>query len=134
MDLIAIAARAGAQGVEIRVRGHAVACDLSKPDGGADLGPAPAEMLVASLGSCIVLMVAAWCRRKGYRDGDPSVSMTYEMARNPSRIASIVADLEVPRDVPDGDLDVVRRIAETCPVHATLAGSVRIDLDILRVP
>ncbi len=130
MDLITvIPAETG--GLVIDVRGHRLVSDHAERDGGTDRGPSPVELLAASLGSCIALMVVDYCRRQGCREGGVRVSLTYELAADPKRIASLVVDIEVPADLPAEKKAAVRRIAEKCPVHATLSLPPRIDIDVL---
>jgi putative redox protein len=105
---------------------------MSMDDGGSDQGPSPSELLVGSLGACIVLMVQRYCDRHEYRDGDVSASLTYELADGPKRVGAITIDLEIPKDVPDDKLDVIRRIAEACPIHGTLTTPPAMDLEILK--
>jgi putative redox protein len=130
MDLISVKAQPAGE-VTVQVRGHRWVCDHGRPDGGADAGPSPAELLVAAYGACVGLLVGAYCRRLGYADGAVRVSLTHEMAGDPRRIAAIVADLEVPRDLPAEKHAAVRRLAEACPLHATLRQAIRIDLEII---
>jgi len=115
----------------IQVRGHKVDCDLSTEDGGHEQGPSPSEMLVGSLGACIAIMVQIYCDRHGYHDGEVAVSMTYELADGPKRIGAITIDLEIPKDVPEDKYPVVKRIAESCPIHGTLVKSPIIDMEIV---
>lgn len=122
---------AAATGATISVRSHRVASDHAPGDGGRDAGPAPAELFVASLGACMALGVAAYCRAHGFGEG-VEVDLTYAMAREPARIASIVVDIRVPPGLPDDRLDAVRRVAETCPLHGTLARPPQLDIEIVR--
>lgn len=131
MDLISISPQT-AGGTRISIRNHSLLCGHGPADGGQDPGPSPAELLVAALGSCMALMIGHYCREHGYRDGSVEVHLTYEMAREPNRISAIAADLQVPRDVPADRFPVLRRIAEKCPVHATLARPPQIDLEIIQ--
>ena len=128
MDLITVA-RKDALAFEIRVREHHVTADLSEKDGGQDRGPTPVELLAGSLGTCIAMMVQSYCRRHGY-DGDVGVSLTLELADAPKRVGGIVVDVELPDSVPDDKKDVIRRVAECCPVHETLRNPPRVDIDI----
>ena len=128
MDLISITRKAGSQ-FGIRVRGHDVISDMSTADGGQDAGPSPVELLGGSLGACIGMMVQSYCQRHGY-DGDVEVSLTLEMADSPKRIGGIVVDVEVPDGVPEDKKDVIRRMAEKCPIHETLKDPPRVDIDI----
>lgn len=131
MSLISITRKSG-QDCEIQVRAHSVTSDLSKDDGGSDQGPSPSELLVSSLGACIVMMVQRYCDRNEYRDGEVSASMTYELADKPKRIAAITIDLEIPNDVPEEKIPVIRRVAEACPIHGTLLNTPEMDLEIFK--
>ena len=129
MELITVTA-AGA-GATISVRTHRVASDHAPADGGSDAGLSPAELFVASLGACLALAVATYCHSHGYGE-EVEVNLTSAMAPAPTRIASIVADVHVPAGVPDDRFAAVRRVAELCPLHATLAQPPLLDLEIVR--
>ena len=128
MDLISVTRQHDLK-FSINVRQHEVDSDLSEKDGGRDQGPSPAELLAGSLGACIAMMVQGYCQRHAY-EGDVGVSLTIELADAPKRVGSIVVDVELPDTVPKDKLDVVRRIAQACPVHETLTNPPRLDIDI----
>ena len=128
MDLITITLD-GARQFAIGVRAHHVTTDLAEKEGGRDEGPTPVEMMAGSLGACIAVMIQAYCDKHGY-EGDVGVSLTVEMADGPKRIGAIVVDVELPETVPEEKMDAVRRVAEHCPVHATLRNPPRVDIDI----
>lgn len=130
MDLISITQKSGLE-FKIQIRGHEVSSDMAAADGGEDRGPSPSELLVGSLGACIAMMVQRYCDRHGYRDGQVSVSLTYQLADDPKRVGAITADLEIPRDVPEERRDVIRRLAESCPIHGTLVKPPPVDLEIV---
>jgi putative redox protein len=130
MDLITVTCESKG-GVTASVRGHRLECDLSKEDGGGDRGASPSELLAASLGACIALMVGAYCRRQGYSDGEVRADLTTELGGEPRTVTGIVIDLQIPRDVPEERRAAVRRIAEACPIHRVLRDSVRIDLELV---
>lgn len=128
MDLTTVTRKEGLE-FSIRVRGHDLTCDMSEKEGGRDAGPSPVELLGGSLGACIAMMVQGYCQRHGY-DGDVGVSLTLELADAPKRVGGIVVDIELPEGVPEDKVDVIRRIAERCPVHETLRNPPRVDIDI----
>ncbi len=130
MNLISINRKEGLQ-FEIQVREHSFACDLSVEDGGEDKSPSPSEILAGSLGVCIAIMAQRYCDRHGYKDGEVSASLTYELADDPKRIGAITIDLEIPKDVPESRHDAIRRIAEACPIHGTLTHPPEIDMEIM---
>ena len=84
----------------------------------------------ASLGACIAMMVQRYCKRHGYTDGEPSVAMTLELADSPKRVAGFVVDVELPNGVPEDKKEVIRRMAQQCPVHQTLCNPPQVDIDI----
>jgi putative redox protein len=126
VDLITV--RRGAGPVfEIRVRGHSVRCSRA----GGEAGPTPVELLAGSLGACIAMAVQDRCDRRGHGDGEVRVDLALEMADGPRRVAGIVADVTIPRDVPGEEADRVRRVARGCVVHETLAHPPQVDVDIV---
>lgn len=129
MDLISVTREDGMD-FRVRVRGHEVASDYSEQDGGRDRGPSPVELFAGSLGACIAMMVQSYCQRHAY-EGDVDVSLTVELADSPKRIGGIVVDVELPESVPDDKREVVRRMAEKCPIHETLRNPPRVDIDIV---
>jgi len=129
MDLITVTHKTGGEFV-VRVRGHEVGSDMSVEDGGQDAAPSPVELLAASLGACIAMMVQRYCKRHGYTDGEPSVAMTLELADSPKRVAGFVVDVELPNGVPEDKKEVIRRMAQQCPVHQTLCNPPQVDIDI----
>lgn len=130
MDLITVTRDDGLK-FNVRVRGHELASDMAVRDGGQDTGPSPVELLGGSLGACIAMIVQGYCNRHEYTDGDVSVSLTMEMADSPKRVAGIVIDVELPGGVPEDKKEVIRRLAEKCPVHATLKEPPRIEIEIV---
>ena len=128
MDLITVSRK---QGIEfsVSVRGHEVTSDMSEKDGGHDAGPSPVELLACSLGACIGMMVQSYCSRHEY-EGDVEVSLTLELADSPKRIGAIVVDVELPEGVPEEKREVIRRMAERCPIHETLKDPPRVDIEI----
>ena len=131
MDLIS-ATREDDGTFRFRVRQHTVASDMSVSDGGQDLGPSPAELVGGALATCIAIMVQQYCDRQGYTDGQVDVSLTLELADDPKRVEGFVVDVEVPGDVPENRMTAIRRIAEHCPVHATLSNPPRVDIEVAR--
>ncbi len=128
MDLITITRKSG-QEFSIATRAHDVTCDMSAADGGHDGGPSPVELMAGSLGACIAMMVQGYCQRHGY-EGNVEVSLTLELADTPKRVGGFVVDVELPKSVPDDKKDVIRRMAERCPVHETFRNPPRVDIDI----
>lgn len=130
MDLISVTHEPGTK-FAIRVRGHQVSSDMSEKDGGHDEGPSPVELFAGSLGVCVAMMVQRYCDSHGYTDGQVEASLAIELADDPKRIGAIVIDLELPKDVPENRMEAIKRLADRCPVHQTLANPPTVDIDIV---
>jgi uncharacterized OsmC-like protein len=94
--------------------------------------PLPVEMLCVSLGTCIGLMVDKFCCRNNYNDGKVSISLTYQMGGTPKKVEVITLDIELPKDFPPEKRKAVLKIAQVCPIHATLSNPPQIDIDIIQ--
>jgi putative redox protein len=129
MDLITVT-RAEGLTFEVRLRDHVMTTDFSVGEGGVDGGPSPVEFLGVASGACLATMVQAYCDTRGFTDGDVSVSLTLEMVENPNRVGSIVLDVELPKDVPEGDREKLKKMALRMPVPATLKDGPRLDIEM----
>jgi uncharacterized OsmC-like protein len=120
---------------EIRVGSHRLRADEPRAAGGADSGPNPYDLLLASLGTCTSMTVALYARRKGW----PLAGVTVRLRH--SRIYA--ADCEecetregfvdrIERDIAfAGPLSAEQQsrlleIAGRCPVHRTLTSEINI--------
>ena len=100
---------------ETQLGDHTLTTD---PDGVA--GPSPPEVLVASLGACVGILVANYCKRSGMSTEDLSVDVEYSKTSNPYRLAEFQVNINLPHADIDGRLGAITRVAEHCPVHQTM--------------
>lgn len=100
---------------ETQLGDHTLTTD---PDGVA--GPSPPEVLVASLGACVGILVANYCKRSGISTEDLLVDVEYSKASNPYRLAEFRVDISLPHADVDSRLGAITRVAEHCPVHQTM--------------
>lgn len=128
MDLITVTRT---QGLEFTVglRHHELTTDMAPADGGQDAGVNPVELLACSVGSCIATMLQGYCDEQGYTDGNVGVSLTFELAADPKRIVALVVDVDLPRGVPEGAREELRRMAEGFPVPQTLRTPPQLDVE-----
>ena len=109
---------------DIRVGSHRLRADEEMDKGGADTGAAPHELLLAALGSCTAMTLKIYADRKGWPLRDVQVKLS---AANRDGSFVISRKLSI-----DGDLDPEQRarlneIADKCPVHRTLSGTILIE-------
>jgi putative redox protein len=103
---------------EVDVNGrHTIVTDEPLSLGGTDLGPAPHELLPATLASCVSTMIALYAQRKGWEIGDVSVDVAYDNESEPRRF-------DVTVHLCDGlsadQVERLERVARTCPVRKAL--------------
>jgi uncharacterized OsmC-like protein len=130
VKLITVEAK-GNGAVEIKIGGHSMDSTVSNIADDKTTRTLPVEMLCASLGACITLMIDDYCCRIGCKDGHAAVSMTYQMGGTPKRIETITIDIELPCDFPEEKKKAALRVAQACPIHATLSHNPHIDMDIV---
>jgi putative redox protein len=103
---------------------HTIITDEPESLGGTDTGPAPHELLPATLASCISTMIALYAQRRAWDIGEVRVDVEYDHESVPRRF-------DVTIDLPDGlthdQIDRLRRVAETCPVRRALEAGFTFD-------
>lgn len=110
-------------------------------DGGNDQGPDPYDYLLMSLGSCTVMTVKMYARRKEW----PVENIYLELRHNKrhdedcknceektSKIDVIEKELIVEGDLSPEQLDRLLDISQKCPVHRTLLSDIKINSSISR--
>ncbi|MGK2956768.1 MAG: OsmC family protein [Solirubrobacterales bacterium] len=105
---------------EVDVNGrHNIITDEPESVGGTDAGPAPHELLPATLASCISTMIVLYAQRKNWELEGLSVDVTYDNEAEPRRID---VTLNFPAGLDEVQTDRLRRVAGTCPVRRALEG------------
>jgi putative redox protein len=116
MSLTASARRTGnALRHEIDVNGrHTIVTDEPESLGGSDTGPAPHELLPATLAACIATMVALYAKRHEWDIGDLRVDVDYDHEAVPRHfdVTMFLGSGLEPEQV-----ERLRRVANTCPVR-----------------
>lgn len=122
--------------VEITVGRHTFTAD--EPLGvGDDAGPNPYALLLSALGSCKVMTVLMYARRKKWPLEDVEVNLeTYKIhARDckncisdPDAMMNIIqAEIFFTGDLSPQQIKRLEEISERCPVHRTLTGEIKIN-------
>ena len=122
MTMTATARRVGSSlAHEVDVNGrHTIVTDEPEHLGGTDNGPAPHELLAATLASCIATMIAMYAQNRGWDIGETSVEVTYDPDRIPRHFA---VDIYLPGHMTPDQQRRLQRVADTCPVRRALEAS-----------
>jgi putative redox protein len=107
----------------VTVGPHKLAADVPAAHGGTDAGPEPHEWLLAGLGACTAITLQMYAERKGWKLSKVSVTVTGEHVEG----AFVMhRELALEGELDDEKRARLKEIAEKCPVHKTLTGTVRI--------
>ncbi len=107
---------------------HQLTADEPERNGGADVGPAPFDLLLASLGACTAMTLKMYAEHKEWpRWSRVEVRLHYHGGETPPRIERVL--------VPAGPLDDAQRarladIAERTPVTLAIKGGVPIQTSL----
>lgn len=103
---------------EVDVNGrHTIVTDEPERLGGTDAGPAPHELLAATLASCVATMIAMYAQNRGWDFGKTDVHVEYDPESVPRRFA---IDVRLPSGLTADQRRRLERVAETCPVRRAL--------------
>jgi putative redox protein len=103
---------------EVDVNGrHMIVTDEPEHLGGTDQGPAPHELLAATLASCISTTVVMYAQSRGWAIDGLAVDVDYETDTVPRRFA---VEIHLPNDFTPDQQRRVERVAESCPVRRAL--------------
>ncbi|MEP3889599.1 MAG: OsmC family protein [Hellea sp.] len=125
-DPVIVKERAGGKYTQdVNTPRHHLFADEPKSYGSADIGPAPYELLCASLGACTSITLRMYVERKGWSVDNIAVKVTHKKMKYSELPPKDVFTREI---TITGDVDAAQRarmivIANKCPVHRTLEAS-----------
>ena len=120
---------------EVKSGKHYFVADEPESVGGNDFGPSPYELVSSGLGACTVMTLHMYARRKKW----DLKEVTVHIDHHKNYAETLVADERKPQKIDVfnkyitlvGDLDETQKarllaIADKCPVHRTLHGTVEV--------
>ena len=125
---------------QILAGAHALTADEPVEGGGADIGPAPYDLLLAALGACTSMTVGMYARRKAW----PLESVTVRLRHSRIHAADcatcetkegmldrIERDVQFIGALTTEQRDKLLEISNKCPVHRTLSSEIDIQTRLI---
>jgi putative redox protein len=124
---------------DIKTAGHSLLADEPESVGGQFLGPGPYELLMASLGSCTVMTLHMYARRKKWPLEEVTTHLNFSRehaedsehcGNKDNYLNQFELILEIKGDLTQSQVQRLFEIAGKCPVHKTLKGRIHIELKL----
>ena len=106
---------------------HELYADEPKEIGGEDTGPAPDELLEASLASCTAITLRMYADRKNWPVAE--IVVTVKLERKDGKTV-FTRNIIINGDINDLHRQRLLEIAKACPVSKTLQGEIEINSEI----
>ena len=118
---------------ETEIGKHKLVIEGPESWGGKDRGPMPPQIFMASLGSCVGVLVAHFCDTHGLDDTGLQVTVDYVTADHPTRFTNINVTVNQPNAKFDDDCTrkAIAKVAEHCPIHETITTLDEIKFNII---
>ncbi len=117
---------------QIKVNAHTFYADEPESLGGLDAGPNPLELLMSSLGACTVITLRMYAKRKMWSLSDVEVFVSEIQHEGSEETAdhTFQREIIVKGDLTKPEIDRLLEIANSCPIHKILTGSVAVESSI----
>jgi putative redox protein len=115
---------------------HTFFADEPADSGGDDSGPDPYELLLAALGACTSMTLLLYARRKQWPLEGAEVRLSHrrdytrdcaECDEKPVQIDQIERHITLRGPLGEDQRARLLEIAQKCPVHRTLTGTIRVN-------
>ena len=111
----------------VEIGDHQLVADEPLDAGGTDEGPAPTQLLAASLASCTAITIALYANRKEWDIEGLQVSVDFPGAPGRGEAAQFGVEVVLPDHLGEDERERIMVIADKCPVHRILLGDIEIE-------
>jgi len=110
----------GGARVDAAYRGFTIQTDQPARNGGTGSAPAPFDLFLASLATCVGYYVISFCQSRNISTTGIELTMKTERDAKGKMIALVSFEISLPPDFPEKYATAVVRAAEQCTVKAHL--------------
>jgi len=113
----------GGKRVDAEYKGFVIKTDQPTYAGGDGTAPAPFDLFLGSIATCVGFYVLAFCEKRGYRTDQTSVVMRVSKNREKKMIDKIIFDIQLPPEFPEKYTKPIIRSVDQCSVKAHMVDS-----------
>lgn len=100
--------------------GAVITTDAPVDNGGKGRCFSPTDLCATALGACAMTIMAKTAEVHNIRVEGMSMEIDKIMSASPRRIGKVVVRFHIPHDLTPKEQTLLRRAADTCPVHLSL--------------
>ena len=108
----------GEKRVDAEYKGFLIKTDQPVYAGGKGTAPAPFDLFLGSIATCVGYYVLAFCQNRGYRTDQISVSMRMFKNDENRMIDKISLEIQLPAEFPDKYTKAIIKSVDKCAVKA----------------
>ncbi len=120
----------GGKRVDAEYNGFQIKTDQPVYAGGEGTAPAPFDLFLASIATCVGFYVLAFCQSRGYRLDQVSVTMRISKNQEKKMIDKIIFDIQLPPEFPDKYMKAIIKSVDSCAVKAHMVDDPAFDYNV----
>jgi ribosomal protein S12 methylthiotransferase accessory factor len=117
--------------VDASINGHTVRTDQPIESGGADTAPAPFDLFLASMATCMGFYALRFCQQRNLPTDGLNLTVDPVRSEDGKRVELIRTTLQLPGEFPDKYRDAIVRSVDHCAVKRALHEPPEFELEVV---
>jgi len=110
----------GGKKVSTQIGEHLIMTDQPIKHGGTNIAPAPFDLFLASIGTCVGFYVQSYCENKNIDSSGIEITLKLRRDAETKAINGFVTTIHLPQEIPQKLHSALRKVAEQCTVKKTI--------------